>query len=113
MSRATMSRDGVPRITLRVGTRLGLDDMALAIALASYEDADIIATAGRARLLRWARDGVRQFGLDHLRMGDTDGYEDEIAAARKRLVEVGIFADAAAAVPEVEIVDGRHVPTLR
>ncbi len=92
-SKATMSKDGVPRISLRVEARLSLEHMALAIALASYEDADTIATAGRDRLLRWARDGVRQLGLDHLRMGDADGYEDEIAAARRRLVEVGIFAD--------------------
>ena len=92
-TKATMSNDGVRRVNLRVDVRLSLDDMAFAIALASYEDAETLAEAGRARLLGWARDGVRQFGLDHLRLGDADGYEEELAAARRRLLEVGIFSD--------------------
>ena len=88
-----MSNDGVRRVNLRVDVRLSLDDMAFAVALAAYEDAGTIAEAGRARLLGWARDGVRQCGLDHLRLGDADGYEEELAAARRRLLEVGIFSD--------------------
>lgn len=92
-TKATMSKDGVRRVNLRVDVRLSLDDMAAAVALASYEDVETIAGAGRERLLGWARDGVRQSGLDHLRLGDADGYEEELAAARRRLLEVGIFPD--------------------
>ena len=106
MPRATMRKDGVRRIDLRVPVRLSLDNVAMAIALASYEDAETISEAGRERLLGWARDGVRQFGLDHIRLGDTDGYEEEIAAARRRLVEVGIFAGDTEAAPREEAVDG-------
>ena len=94
--RATTSRDGVRRITLRIQARLDLEAMAIAIAVASYEDAETIAEAGRNRLLGWARDGVRNFGLDHLWLGDSDGYEAEMAAARRRLVELGIFPEEAA-----------------
>ena len=90
-SKATMSRDGVHRITLRVRERVDLDAVAFAIAMASYEDAETIANAGRTRLLGWARDGLRDFGFDHLVLGDADGYDAEIAAARPRLVELEIF----------------------
>ena len=90
---ATMSKDGVRRIDLRVEVRLSIDDLATAIAVASYEDPAVIAEAGRERLLGWARDGVRQLGLDHIRLGDTDGYEEGLAIARRRLVELGVFPD--------------------
>lgn len=89
----TMSRDGVRRINLRVDVRLDLRDVAVAVAMASYEDAETIAEASRERLLAWARDGVRQLGLDHIRLGDADGYEEELDAARRRLVELGIFPE--------------------
>jgi hypothetical protein len=92
-ARATMSKDGVLRINLLVDVRLSIDDMATAIAIASYEDPAVIAEAGRECLLGWARDGVRQLGLDHIRLGDTDGYEEELAIARRRLVELGVFPD--------------------
>ena len=92
-SKATMSRDGVRRLNLRVDVRLSFNDVAAAVAMASYEGAETIAEAGRERLLGWARDGVRDYGLDHIRMSAGDGYEDELAAARRRLLEVGIFPD--------------------
>lgn len=103
---ATMSRDDVRRINLRVEVRLGLEEVAAAVATASYEGAEPIAEASRERLLGWARDGIRDYGLDHIRMAGADGYEDELAAARQRLVELGIFADGTTAVPEVESADG-------
>ncbi len=88
---ATSSRDGTWRFDLRIPVRLSLNDMAVAIALGSYEDAEHISMAGKARLLAWCRDGIRNDGMDHIRLGEMDGYEDEVAAAARRLVALGIF----------------------
>jgi hypothetical protein len=88
-TRATRSKDGVRRLDLRVPVRLDLDSMATAVA--PYADPDEIAAAGLRRLLGWARDGVGAHGLDHIFMGDTEGMEVEIEAARSRLVDLGVF----------------------
>jgi hypothetical protein len=58
---------------------------------------DEIASAGRATLLGWIRDGVKDYGMDHICMSDGDGYEEETAAATARLVELGIFPAPATA----------------
>jgi len=40
------------------------------------------------------REGIEQFGVDHLYMGiDGNGYADELEAATVRLVELGLFPD--------------------
>lgn len=92
--KATRSRDGQYRLDLRVPVRVDLRAAAVAIALGSNADADEIAEAGAARALRWARDGIGTYGLDHVHMGDTDGIEAEIEAAERRLVDLGIFPPA-------------------
>jgi len=89
--RANRSKDGVYRLDLRVPVRLTLRAAATAIALASYEDADVISVAGRERLLSWARQGVATLGTDQINMSDADGYEAEIEAAEQRLVELWLF----------------------
>jgi hypothetical protein len=93
-AKATMSKDGMARISLRVEVRLSLDETATAVAMGSNEEPETIDSAGRERLLDWARDAVRNYGLDHIRMWDAAGYEDEAASARRRLVELGIFDEA-------------------
>lgn len=93
--RATLRRDGEHRITLRVTVDLHLDTTAVAIALASYKGADVLAVATRKQLLEWARDGVESFGLDHICMGDTSEYVEETQAARGRLIELGVFPEPA------------------
>lgn len=93
-TRATRSKDGAYRLDLRVPVRLDLDATAAAVALGAYVDADEIAVAGLRRLLGWARDGVGAHGVDRVYMGDTEGMEGEIEAARCRLVELGVFPPA-------------------
>jgi len=88
---ATRSRDGIYRLDLRIPARINLHSVALAVALGSYAEADEIAIAGLRRLLGWARDAVCAHGLDHIQMGDTEGMEAEVEAARCRLVELGVF----------------------
>jgi hypothetical protein len=107
-TRATRSKDGAYRLDLRVPVRLDLDSMATAVALGSFAAPDEIATAGLRRLLGWARDGVGAHGLDHIFMGDTEGMEDEIEAARSRLVDLGVFPPATTAGGRAE-----DVPTRR
>jgi len=101
-----MSRDGAPRINLRVDVRLSLDNVATAIALANYEDAETISKAGMGRLLRWARDGMRFHGFDRICMGDTEGLEEEVDATHRRLVELSIFADPDGVASPSEANDG-------
>jgi len=88
---ATRSRDGVYRLDLRIPARIDLHSAAFAVALGSDGDVDKIAAAGLRRLLGWAREGIVTHGLDHIHMGDTEDMEEEIEAARCRLVELGVF----------------------
>jgi len=88
---ATRSRDGIYRLDLRIPARIDLHAAAFAVALGSDGDADEIAAAGLRRLLGWAREGIGTCGLDHMHMGDTEDMEEEIEAARCRLVELGVF----------------------
>lgn len=90
-TKATLRRDGIRRITLRVEVHLTLEMTAAAIAMASNAEVDEIKAAGRGKLLDWARCGVEDYGMDHVCMSDGDGYEAETEAARERLVELGVF----------------------
>lgn len=93
-TRATRSKDGAYRLDLRVPVRLDLDATAFAVALGSYADPDEIAVASLRRLLGWARDAIRDHGLEHIHLGDTDGVEEEVEAACCRLVQLGVFPPA-------------------
>lgn len=83
------------RITVRVEAHLSLREAAFAVAQWSYLDADEIGTASKRDLLRWIRDGLLNGGRDHLAMGDIADCEPEYDAATLRLVELGVFPQAA------------------
>lgn len=97
---ATISQDGTYRLDLRIPVRIPIIAAASAIAMMSCEDAETISKAGRERLLAWCREGVETYGLDHIYMAEADDYLDERAAAAKRLVELGVFPQAAWQDPE-------------
>jgi len=92
MALATPSRDGEPRIDLRIPVRLSKTQVARAIAIGSEEGTDIISRAGRVRLLSWARAGIKNHGID-ICSESIEGYEEEVEAAALRLVHLGVFPD--------------------
>ena len=96
MANATLWRDGQHRVTLRITTHLDHDAVAAAIAMGSYEDADTIASAGRRQLLEWARAGVQAYGTGYIRTAPIADYAPEVAAAKQRLVVLGVFPGAVA-----------------
>lgn len=94
MANATLWRDGQHRVTLRITTHLDHDAVAAAIAMGSYEDADTIASAGRRPLLEWARAGVQSYGMGYIRTAPAADFAPEVAAAKQRLAELGVFPAA-------------------
>ena len=96
MANAALWRDGQHRVTLRITAHLDHEAVAAAIAMGSYEDADTIASAGRRRLLEWARAGVQAYGMGYIRTAPNADHAPEVAAAKQRLVELGVFPDTVA-----------------
>jgi len=96
--KATRSRDGQLRVTVRAEFRVDVELAANGIADRLFDDivdADDVPKLGRNRMERALRDALRSEG-EHLFYVDErheydDGWSGLVAAVRDRLVEVGMF----------------------
>lgn len=93
--KATKRRNGDYMLTLRPEVNVTLELASTAIAMQCAEDVHAIATASKAQILDWLRNGIIDYGMEALYCDISMEYMDEAEAAKQRLVELDIFPESA------------------